>query len=58
MNSGRHLDNFTFEPLVLQYCAIPIFVVSNVHRIHLCNFSKSRSSSRSNVKKIGPLPST
>ena len=30
MNSGRHLDYFTFEPLVLE-CVIPLFWGSKVH---------------------------
>ena len=34
-DSGRHLDNVTFEPLVLQYCVITLFLVYKVHRIHL-----------------------
>ena len=39
MNVGRHVDNFTFEPLVLECSVIPLFGSSKVHVIHLlCNF--------------------
>ena len=51
MKSGRHIDNFAFEPPVLEYCVIPLLGVQ-ICIESICDVIvfKSRSSARSNVK--------
>ena len=59
MNSGRHFDNFSFEPLVLECRIIPLLYSFKVRRIHFwCYLLKSWSCSRSNMKYLSIIIDT